>query len=118
MGHTKIHHPTMRHAYLILVGVLARALATSQIDKKDAQSGFLRVKRANQWAEETRKSSNLERECVEEICSVEEYVEQAENEIGRKKALMLNKDKFQSHYRECMTIVNKNRLNDPKKIDL
>ena len=81
-----------------------------------SSKNFLRIKRANQFMEERVKSSNLERECIEEICSAEEYLEYAENENFGKRPLNDNQI-FEIYYKECMTTISMNELDKPDKLD-
>merc|ERR1712226_973804 len=64
---------------------------------------LLRQKRANQLAEEVR-PSNFKRECVDEACSHEEYMESAENTL-RGVRTGSDSQMFEIYYAECRVAV-------------
>jgi len=91
-------------------------ISSFEADSREAKH-FLRSKRANQFMEERVKKSSLERECIEEICSGEEYLEFAENQTAGIRP-EINLQIFEVYYKECMTVVSVNDLDDPKKLDM
>merc|ERR1712038_778488 len=84
--------------------------------KKGESKGF------SGWIEETFRNSNLERECIEEQCSYEEWLERAENvhSTVRKEAKLMRPtgdEKFKNMYTQCYNKIKQMELDDPSTID-
>lgn len=96
----------MKLLYLALPAVaLSRSIFQ---EKSEANSVLTRNRRANGDGEETFMPSDLERECVEELCSQEEYTEALENSnSGRRPRLLKSHHaSFKTYYQDCWNAVN------------
>lgn len=108
---------------LVLIAMTSSFFATCsmsenlQIAEAQAKTVLNHVRRGNGAGEETFRPSNYERECIEEVCSLEEYLESAEN-YNSGNRFTVKAGLFEHYYRECMTLVNGNGLNNPEAIDL
>merc|ERR1711976_742942 len=75
------------------------------------------------WIEETFRSSNMERECIEEQCNYEEWLERAENvhkKVRREAKLVVSPsaaENFKNTYVQCYNKIKQMNLNVPGKID-
>jgi len=75
------------------------------------------------WIEETFRNSNLERECIEEQCNYEEWLERAENvhsTVRQESKLIMNPtaaESFKNTYTQCYNKIKQVGLNDPFELD-
>merc|ERR1711877_17656 len=75
------------------------------------------------WIEETFRSSNMERECIEEQCNYEEWLERAENvhkKVRQEAKLVVSPsaaENFKNTYVQCYNKIKQMNLNVPGKID-
>merc|ERR1711980_42948 len=75
------------------------------------------------WIEETFRSSNMERECIEEQCNYEEWLERAENvhkKVRQEAKLVVSPsaaENFKNTYVQCYNKIKQMNLNVPDKID-
>merc|ERR1712178_213256 len=76
-----------------------------------------RFRRAGTFTEEWTKRSDHKRECVEEKCNVEEYLEAAEN-FNQKERFPVDTSLFETYYKTCYEAVVANGLADPQRADL
>merc|ERR1712226_1231724 len=120
MGHT----PTMKTFQLLFIPFVT-SVTLHEREAKSALSSS-RSKRANGALEESRRSSHLERECVEETCSWEEYLEIAENTVSRVRESMRRAELahsnptlevFDKYYTNCHQKVIAAGLDDKSNID-
>merc|ERR1711997_840206 len=105
---------------IILAGPTSKFINSREarsVLKKGESRGF------SGWIEETFRNSNLERECIEEQCNYEEWLERAENvhKTVRKEADQLISptaaENFKNTYIQCYTKIKQMDLNDPNKVD-
>ena len=79
--------------------------ATEFLNKHDANSFLSREKRANRFGDgENLTPSNYKRECVEEDCNKEEYLEAWENHISNIRSDASIGNKFYGKYVECLNM--------------
>jgi len=105
---------------IILAGPTSKFINSREarsVLKKAESRGF------SGWVEETFRHSNLERECIEEQCNYEEWLERAENvhTTVRKEAKLLTNptaaENFKNTYTQCYNKIKQMELDDPVKID-
>merc|ERR1712110_933323 len=114
------NYTTMKIAHIIALTVQIVSAATQFISPEEAKLTIhTRERRANDFFEEKIKPSSRERECVEELCDKEEYIEMSENyNDGDRENFNFDVESFETYYTECMKDVNSNGLNKPAHVDL
>merc|ERR1711877_56988 len=89
---------------IILAGPTSKFINSKEarsVLKKGESKGF------SGWIEETFRNSNLERECIEEQCNYEEWLERAENvhsTVRQESRLLMNPfaaESFKNTYVQC-----------------
>merc|ERR1712226_1510717 len=121
---------SMKAVTVALVLTLALASNAFTLDEKVAKSALnSRARRANGGVEEQGKGSNVERECVEETCNWEEYLEIAENSDSQVRNSVVQQSRssqsgesrlqtlFNTLYLDCHTKVVAAGLDDERAID-
>ena len=110
----------------LTLSVFLPALISSHfISKRSANQALKRGESVGVkgFFEEVFRSSDMERECIEEQCNYEEWMERAENDYAgvRKEAKLLispdAKTMFEDVYIQCYEKLKVMELNDPEKID-
>ena len=96
--------------FLTLFWILATLSLTTAftISERFAKQVLSRIKRANA-GEETFRRSDLDRECMDEQCSAEEYLEYAEN-IDKNVRNKFNSHLFEVNYVECSVALSESSV--------
>merc|ERR1739848_504289 len=110
-------HTNMLRKLASILIVLAGVRNAFIIDEQKAKSALDKGAFNGYW-EEWFRSSNMERECIEEACSHEEYLERAENEYGVDIRKADTKGLFELNYYECYQSVVDAGLNTQGGVDL
>ena len=97
----------MKPAIFIIFSVFTLSKSFT-ISERFAKQVLNRVRRANA-GEETFRRSDLDRECVDEQCSAEEYLEYAEN-IDKKVRDKFNAYLFEVNYVECSVALSESPI--------
>jgi len=112
-------------AFAILPALTLAGPTSKFINSKEARSVLNKGESRgfSGWIEETFRNSNLERECIEEQCNYEEWLERAENvhTTVRKEAKLLIEptaaENFKNTYTQCYNKIKQMELDDPQKVD-
>jgi len=105
--------------------ITAAGIGSRQISSKDANGVLNKGESRGMggFIEEVFRRSNVERECIEEQCGYEEWLEHAENDTHdiRKMAKMVTGPtasvRFSDYYIQCWEKVKTMKLDDPSLID-
>ena len=97
----------MKPAIFIIFSIFTLSKSFT-ISERFAKQVLNRVRRANA-GEETFRRSDLDRECVDEQCSAEEYLEYAEN-IDKKVRDKFNAYLFEVNYVECSVALSESPI--------
>lgn len=101
---------TMKLLLALSLSCLSLAAANPFLEESEAKSLLhSRSKRANKSIEEATMPADFERECIEELCSAEEYMEAFENvSVKNARPKMSRNNDFKDIYQDCWNVMDRN----------